>query len=42
MVRARHASAQTLAQHREMGWEVGWNAAADQLEALAQSQSPRV
>jgi uncharacterized protein YndB with AHSA1/START domain/uncharacterized glyoxalase superfamily protein PhnB len=34
---ARHASAQAAARHREMGWEAGWNAAADQLDALAQA-----
>jgi uncharacterized protein YndB with AHSA1/START domain/uncharacterized glyoxalase superfamily protein PhnB len=36
---ARHANAQATAQHREMGWEVGWNAATDQLDALAQTLS---
>jgi uncharacterized protein YndB with AHSA1/START domain/uncharacterized glyoxalase superfamily protein PhnB len=34
---ARHASAEAKAKHREMGWEAGWNAATDQLEALAQA-----
>lgn len=34
---ARHANAQASAKHREMGWEAGWNAAVDQLDALAQS-----
>jgi uncharacterized protein YndB with AHSA1/START domain len=34
---ARHANAQATAQHREMGWEVGWSAATDQLDALAQT-----
>ncbi len=34
---ARHANAQATARHREMGWEAGWNAAVDQLDALAQS-----
>ncbi len=32
---ARHASAEATAKHREMGWEHGWNAAVDQLDALA-------
>ena len=36
---ARHANAEATAKHREMGWEAGWNAAADQLEALAQTLS---
>ncbi len=34
---ARHANAQASARHREMGWEPGWNAAVDQLDALAQA-----
>lgn len=34
---ARHANAQTLEQHRAMGWEPGWNAATDQLDALART-----
>ena len=33
---ARHWSEETKAQHEAMGFEAGWNAAADQLEALAQ------
>jgi uncharacterized glyoxalase superfamily protein PhnB/uncharacterized protein YndB with AHSA1/START domain len=37
---ARHANAQASAQHREMGWEAGWNAATDQLVALAQTLKP--
>jgi uncharacterized protein YndB with AHSA1/START domain len=32
---ARHANAQTMEQHLAMGWELGWNAATDQLDALA-------
>jgi uncharacterized protein YndB with AHSA1/START domain/uncharacterized glyoxalase superfamily protein PhnB len=34
---ARHANEQAAARHREMGWEAGWSAAAQQLEALAQT-----
>jgi|APFre7841882724_1041349.scaffolds.fasta_scaffold02006_5 uncharacterized protein YndB with AHSA1/START domain/uncharacterized glyoxalase superfamily protein PhnB len=34
---ALHANAEATAKHREMGWEAGWNAAADQLDALAQT-----
>ncbi|WPZ36449.1 SRPBCC domain-containing protein [Thalassobaculum sp. OXR-137] len=34
---ARHSSVETVQQHLEMGFEAGWNAAADQLEALAAS-----
>lgn len=34
---ARHTSDEQVKQHREMGFEAGWNAAADQLEALAKS-----
>jgi uncharacterized protein YbaA (DUF1428 family)/uncharacterized protein YndB with AHSA1/START domain len=37
---ARHANADTQARHLEMGWEAGWNAAADQLDALAQTLAP--
>lgn len=37
---ARHANAQATAQHRELGREVGWNAATDQLDALAQTLGP--
>lgn len=36
---ARHATAETKAKHVEMGWEAGWNAATDQLDALAQTLS---
>lgn len=32
---ARHASAESAERHLAMGFETGWNAAADQLEALA-------
>jgi uncharacterized protein YndB with AHSA1/START domain len=32
---ARHWSSEAAEQHRDMGFEPGWNAAADQLEALA-------
>ena len=34
---ARHPSVETSQQHLEMGFEAGWNAAADQLEELAAS-----
>ena len=34
---ALHANAEAAAKHLHMGWEAGWNAAADQLDALAQS-----
>jgi uncharacterized protein YndB with AHSA1/START domain len=34
---ARHWSDETVKQHKDMGFEAGWNAAADQLDALAQS-----
>jgi uncharacterized protein YndB with AHSA1/START domain/uncharacterized glyoxalase superfamily protein PhnB len=34
---ARHASAEAMAKHRAMGWEAGWNAAVDQLAALAKT-----
>jgi uncharacterized protein YndB with AHSA1/START domain len=34
---ARHWSDETVEQHRAMGFEAGWNAAADQLDALAAS-----
>lgn len=37
---ARHATAEAKAKHLEMGWEAGWNAATDQLEALAQTLVP--
>ena len=37
---ARHATADTKAKHLEMGWEAGWNAATDQLDALAQTLVP--
>jgi uncharacterized protein YndB with AHSA1/START domain len=36
---ARHGSREAAEQHLEMGFEQGWNAAADQLEALAKSLS---
>jgi uncharacterized protein YndB with AHSA1/START domain len=32
---ARHWSDETVAQHKAMGFEAGWGAAADQLDALA-------
>lgn len=32
---ARHATAQEAAAHQDMGFQVGWGIAADQLEALA-------
>ncbi len=34
---ARHATEETRDQHLEMGFEAGWNAAANQLEALART-----
>ena len=34
---ARHATEETKAQHLEMGFETGWNAAADQLDALVRT-----
>lgn len=34
---ARHATAETVQQHLQMGFEAGWNAAVDQLEALART-----
>lgn len=34
---ARHAKAEAVQRHLEMGWEAGWNAAVDQLQELAQS-----
>jgi uncharacterized protein YndB with AHSA1/START domain len=34
---ARHATAEAAERHREMGFEQGWNAAADQLQELARS-----
>lgn len=34
---ARHWTDESLEQHRAMGFEAGWNAAADQLDALAAS-----
>lgn len=34
---ARHTTAEQVASHREMGFEAGWNAAADQLNELAKS-----
>lgn len=36
---ARHADAEALNRHRDMGWEAGWNTAVDQLEALARSHA---
>jgi uncharacterized protein YbaA (DUF1428 family)/uncharacterized protein YndB with AHSA1/START domain len=37
---ARHATAEARARHLDMGWEAGWNAAVDQLDALAQTMLP--
>jgi uncharacterized protein YbaA (DUF1428 family)/uncharacterized protein YndB with AHSA1/START domain len=37
---ARHANTDTKAKHLAMGWEAGWNAAADQLDALVQTLAP--
>jgi uncharacterized protein YndB with AHSA1/START domain len=34
---ARHGTAEASERHLAMGWEAGWNAATDQLEALARS-----
>lgn len=34
---ARHWTSQAMKQHEDMGFHAGWNTAADQLEALAQS-----
>jgi uncharacterized protein YndB with AHSA1/START domain len=34
---AHHWRAEDMQTHRDMGFEAGWNAAADQLEALARS-----
>lgn len=34
--RARHWSAEAMEQHREMGFEQGWNACTDQLQALCE------
>ena len=34
--RARHWTAESCAQHKEMGFEAGWGAAADQLAALVE------
>jgi uncharacterized protein YndB with AHSA1/START domain len=34
---ARHWSDESMEQHKAMGFETGWNAAADQLEALSAS-----
>lgn len=34
---ARHWSAETMEQHREMGFEQGWGACADQLKALCEA-----
>lgn len=38
---ARHATAAATERHRAMGWEAGWNAAADQLDALARTIAAR-
>lgn len=35
--RARHWTAESLAHHREMGFEPGWSACADQLKALCEA-----
>jgi uncharacterized protein YndB with AHSA1/START domain len=34
---ARHWTEEAFQQHKDMGFEFGWNAAADQLDALAQT-----
>lgn len=36
VARAHHWNAEDMASHQAMGFEAGWNAAADQLETLAQ------
>ncbi|MEL7429572.1 MAG: SRPBCC family protein [Pseudomonadota bacterium] len=36
---ARHATAEAVQQHLDMGFEAGWNAAADQLEELVKTVS---
>jgi uncharacterized protein YndB with AHSA1/START domain len=35
---ARHWTRDAMEQHREMGFEVGWGAAADQLKAIAEEK----
>ena len=35
--RARHWTSETMAHHREMGFEEGWGACADQLKALCEA-----
>jgi uncharacterized protein YndB with AHSA1/START domain len=35
---ARHWTREAMEQHREMGFEVGWGAAADQLKAIAEEK----
>ena len=35
--RARHWTAETMAHHKEMGFEEGWGACADQLKALCEA-----
>lgn len=35
---ARHWTAETMAHHREMGFEEGWGACADQLKALCEGK----
>lgn len=37
--RARHWTREAMEQHRGMGFEAGWGAAADQLKALAEAQT---
>ena len=39
---ARHSSEEQVKQHLEMGFEDGWNKAADQLEALAKLVEPEI
>ncbi|KUR72833.1 ATPase [Novosphingobium fuchskuhlense] len=34
---ARHWTEEAMKQHRDMGFEAGWNAAADQLQALCEA-----
>jgi len=37
---ARHWTVEAYNKHREMGFDAGWGAAADQLKALAESATP--
>ncbi|MEH3106388.1 MAG: SRPBCC domain-containing protein [Sphingomonas fennica] len=38
---ARHWTAEAMEQHRAMGFEAGWGAAADQLKAIAEADPAR-